>query len=97
MTRQRIAIICVAIVGFAVCVVAAHHHDGTDFRRSCAICTASKIAFNTTNSSPDVFQFWITYVSAPETALTPPVSSATPGASRAPPLHSRIPTKSQYY
>ncbi len=83
--RQRIALVCVAIVCFAVCVVAAHHHDGTDFSRNCAICIASKISFSATNSSPDVFQFWITYVSTLETTLTPPGSSITPAASRAPP------------
>ncbi len=84
--RQRIARVCVAIVCFAVCVIAVHHHDDdTDFSRSCAICNASKISFAVTNGIADVFQLCITYVSTPEETLITPRASTTPSASRAPP------------
>ncbi len=85
MKRQLIAIACVAIVCFAIFMVAAHHHNGTDFSRSCAICIASKISFAAANSSPYLFLLWIIHLSTPEATLTPPCSAITPPASRAPP------------
>jgi hypothetical protein len=83
--RQLIAILCGVFFCFAVFVVVAHYHDGTDFSSSCAICIASKISFSATNSSPYVFLLWSTHVSTPEATLIPPPASAAPSASRAPP------------
>jgi hypothetical protein len=85
MMRKRIALICIAIVFLAVCVVVAHHHKGTDFSRSCAICVAAPINFDTTNNGPDIFHFRIIHASILEPTLTPPGVVTTPALSRAPP------------